>query len=170
MINVLNEDERKALRYEKRLGYTFAGVIVCAGVLANLFYFEVFKKEYNLAVGLVDACIPFLAGLVCWALNRDLNRDLKENFKEIQTKKIDKLIAEKYYPVGDIKLVLPNWTRLVTRIMRIKLSDQYRYYILTGENRYMISKELYESLKNASDFMIHLAPHSETVLGFSKAE
>ncbi len=167
----LTEKDRKVLKYEKRIGYVFSGLIICFGGLFNLFYFLLNKTGQDyLMVSLIDLGILLLAYFVCNRINKNVNRDLKDNKKELLKKRVEKKIEEKSYEAGSGALYIPVLGDLFPKLWGQKMGETRRYYIFTSDSKYEVEKEVYNDIKKDTDFYVHFAKHSETVLNFSKDE
>lgn len=171
MTKELTDKDRKVLKYERRIGFVFSGLVLCFGGLFNLFYFVLNKSEQTyLIIILIDLGIVLLAYLVCNRINLKVNRDLKGNKKELLKKRVDKKIEEKSYEAGSGALYIPILGDLFPKLWGQKMRETRRYYIFTSDSKYEVEKEVYNDLKKDTDFYVHFAKHSETVLNFSKDE
>lgn len=167
----LTDKDRKVLKYERRIGFVFSGLILSFGGLFNLIYFVLNKIEQNyLMVILIDLGIVLLSYSVCNRINLKVNRDLKDNKKELLKKRVDKKIEEKSYEAGSGALYIPILGDLFPKLWGQKMRETRRYYIFTSDSKYEVEKEVYNDLKKDTDFYVHFAKHSETVLNFSKDE
>ena len=96
----LTDNDRKVLKHEKRIGYVFMTLIYSFGGLFNLFYFIIQKDNPNyLMVLLIDFGIILLGILVCRLVNKDVDKDLKENNKTI-------LVREIKHHLSDVNRIL----------------------------------------------------------------
>lgn len=171
MTKKLTDKDRKVLKYEKRIGFVFCGLIICFGCLFNLLYFILNKTGQDyLMVSLIDIGILLLAYFVCNRINLKINRDLKINTKEILKKSVVKKIEEKSYEAGSGALYSPILGNLFPKLWEQRMRETRKYYIFTSETKYEVNKEMYNSLLKDTDFYVHFAKHSETVLNFSKDE
>ena len=168
----LTEKDRKVLKYEKRIGYVFSGLVLSFGGLLNLFYFVLNNKtgQNFLVIGLIDLVVLVLAFLVCNRLNLKVNYDLKDNKKELLKRTVEKKTEEKSYETGSGSLYIPILGDLFPKLWGQKMSESKKYFIFTSDNKYEVAKEVYNDLKKGTDFYIHFAKHSETILNFSKDE
>ena len=164
----LTPEDQKVLKYEKRIGFVFGGLILCFGGLFNLFFF-VGNKSGNglLIIGLIDLVIIFLSIVVCNRINLKINRDLKDNIKEVIIYKVLEKFEEKSYEAGSGTLNIPILGELFPKLWGQKMNETNKYYILTSENKFEVNKDLFDSLKKHSDFYLHQAKHSEKILNFS---
>lgn len=170
MTKELTDKDRKNLRYEKRMGYVFAGLILSFGGIFSLYYLVLFKTPTDyLIVSLTDAGIILLAYFVCNRVNLKLNRDLKENTKELHMKRVCKKIQEKSYEAGSGALI-PFLGDLFPKLWGQKMRESMKYFIITNDSKYEVDKEMYDYLKKDSDFYVHISKHSETILAFSIAD
>ena len=171
MTEKLTDKDRKVLKYERRIGFVFSGLIVCFGGLFNLLYFVLNKTELDyLMVYLIDLGILLLAYFVCNRINLKVNRDLKDNTKELLKKRVDKKIEDKSYEAGSGALFLPILGNLFPKLWGQKMRETRKYYLFTSDTKYEVDKVVYDDLKKDTDFYVHFAKHSETVLNFSKDE
>ncbi len=171
MTKELTKKDRKILKYEKRIGFVFSGLIISFGGLFNLLYFVLNKTEQNyLLISLINLGILLLAYFVCNRINLKVNRDLKDNTKELLKKRVDKKIEEKSYEAGSGALYIPILGDLFPKLWGQKMRETPKYYVFTSDAKYEVDKEVYESLKIDTDFYVHFAKHSETVLNISMAE
>ena len=171
MLHELTDNDRKTLKYERRIGFVFGGLILCFGGLFNLIYFVLNQSEQNYWMVIsIDLGILLLACFVCYRINLKVNRDLKDNKKELLKKRVEKKIEEKTYEAGSGALYIPILGDLFPKLWGQKMRPGRKYYIITNESRYEVEKEMYDGLKKNTDFYIHFAKHSETVLSISKDE
>jgi hypothetical protein len=171
MIKELTDKDRKVLKYERRIGFVFSGLILSFGGLFNLIYLVLNKTVQNyLMVILIDLGIVLLSYFVCNRINLKVNRDLKDNKKELLKKRVNKKIEEKSYEAGSGALYIPVLGDLFPKLWGQKMRETRRYYIFTSDSKYEVEKEVYNDLKKDTDFYVHFAKHSETVLNFSKDE
>lgn len=171
MVKVLTERDRRILKFEKRMGFMYSGIILWIGMFLNLLYFLLIESGHNyLLVTLVNIGIIILACFVCMMVNRKLNRDLKANEKELVKKKFEKKLEEKSYEAGSGALYIPILGKLLSKLLGYKMKETIRYYVLTDNHRYEVGKELYDNLTEGMEFYIHFAKHSNIVLNVSKGE
>lgn len=171
MLHELTDNDRKALKYERRIGFVFGGLILCFGGLFNLIYFVLNQSEQNYWMVIsIDLAILLLACFVCYRINLKVNRDLKDNKKELLKKRVEQKIEEKTYEAGSGALYIPILGDLFPKLWGQKMRPGRKYYIITNERRYEVEKEMYDGLKKNTDFYIHFAKHSETILSISKDE
>lgn len=167
----MTDKDRKVLKYQKRPGFVFSGFVIAFGGLFNLIYFVLNRTEQDyLMVSLIDLGILLLAYFICNRINLKVNKDLKENIKEIQKRKVDKKIEEKSYEAGSGALYIPILGDLFPKLWGQKMKETGRYLIFSGEDKFEVEKGVYNDLRKGSDFCVHFAKYSETVLYFSKDE
>ncbi len=171
MTKELAEEDRKVLKYEKRIGYVFSGLILSFGGLFNLIYFVLNNPGQDyLVVSLINLGILLFAYSVCNRINLKVNLDLKDNTKELLKKRVDKKIEEKSYEAGSGTLFIPILGNLFPKLWGQKMRETRKYFIFTIDTNYEVDKEVYDDLKKDMDFYVHFAKRSETVLNFSKDE
>ncbi|MGE0078102.1 MAG: hypothetical protein AB7S48_09600 [Bacteroidales bacterium] len=168
MTEELTEKDRKVLKFEKRPGYVFAGLILCFGGLFNLIYFLIIKSEFNyLMIGLIDLGIIALSYFVLYKVNYKINLDLKENKKELLNRTVDKKVVEKSYEAGSGSLFIPFLGNLFPKLWGQKMNEAKKYYIISNEYKHEVDLITYNDLKKGTDFFIHFAKHSGIILNLS---
>ena len=167
----LTDKDRKVLNYEKRIGFVFSALIICFGGLFNLLYFVSNNTQQNyLLVSFINLGILLLAYFVCYRINLKVNRDLKGNTKQLLKKKVNSKIEEKSHEAGSGALHMPILGDLFPKLWGQKMKETRKYVVFTSDAKYEVSKEVYDNLKKDTDFYVHFAKHSETVLDFSMDE
>lgn len=171
MTRSLTDKDRGVLKYEKRIGYVFSGLVICFGGLFNLIYFLLNKTGPDyLVLSLTDLGVLFLAYFVCNRVNLKVNRDLKDNVKELLKRRVDKKIVEKSYEAGSGTLYIPILGDLFPRVWGQKMNERKKYFIYSNDYRHEVEEEMYNYLKKGDEFYIHMAKNSGIVLSFSRNE
>jgi len=169
MTTELTEKDRKVLKYERRIGYVFSGLIISFGGLFNFLYFVLIKSEFNyLMVGLIDFAIICLSYFVMYKINYKVNLDLKENQKELLKRTVEKKIEEKSYEAGSGNLFIPILGHLFPKLWGQKMNETKKYFIFSNDYKHEVDLGTYNDLKKGTDFIIHFAKNSGTILNFSK--
>lgn len=167
----LSDKDRKALKYERRMGFIFMGLILCFGGVFNLIYFVLLKDTANyFLVGLVNSGIILLGLTVCYLTNKDINRDLKENRKELLKRMVEEKLEESSYEAGSGTLYIPVLGNLFPKLWGHQMRKSNRYFIFAGDYKHEVDKQMYDNMMKGSELIIHFAKHSGTVLSFSKDE
>ncbi len=168
MTKELTEKERNVLKYERRIGYVFSGIILSFTGFFNLFYFILNDANFAfLMIGIVNTCAICFAYLVSKRINLKINRDLIGNTKELLKRKVEEKIEEKSYEAGSGALFIPILGDLFPKIWGHKMNESIKYYILSNNYKYEVDIKTYNELKIGNDFFIHYAKHSGTILNFS---
>lgn len=163
----LTENDRKILKEEKRIGFVFLGIILSFGGLFNLFYFIIYNESY-LLISLVDIGIILLAFFVLNSVNKNVNRDLKENTKEFYTRIVEKKLEEKSYEAGSGNLYIPILGDLFPKIWGQKMTETIKYFIVSNNHNYEVDKEFYNNISKGEEYKIYISKHSSTILSFHK--
>lgn len=168
MTKPLTENDRKTLKYEKRIGYVFAGLVLSFGALFNLFYFiQDFFGHELLVIVLVNSGILSIAYFVCKIINRGANRDLQVNIKVIYTRLADKKRIEKSYEAGSGNLFIPVLGNLFPKLWGQEMKEINKYLIYSNGNEYEVNEDLFNKITEGSHFDVHYASNSQTVLSLS---
>lgn len=168
MTKLLTENDRKILKYEKRIGYVFAGLILSFGALFNLFYFiQNFYSRELMVIVLVNSGILCLAYFVCYIINRNANQDLKGNVKFIYTRLAEKKTIEKSNEAGSGNLFIPILGNLFPKLWGHKMREMNKYLIYSNGNKYEVNEDLYNKIAEGSYFDVHYASNSQTVLSLT---
>lgn len=166
----LTEKDIKILKYEKRIGYVFSGLILCFGGLFNLIYFILTKvnPEY-LMVGLINLSFVSLSLFVCYSINKKVNLDLQKNTKQLIPFNIVEKIEEKSYEAGSGAMFIPILGNLFPKLWGQEMRESMKYYIVSEKQKHEVEKEVYDYCKKGDIIFVHTAVHSLTVLIFSKS-
>jgi len=169
MVKELTEKDIKVLKHEKRIGYVYALLIVSFGGLFNLGYFILnIKHGYNYTmIGFIDIGILLLAYLVCYRINREFNLDIKSNQKNVLKRIVKRKAAGKTYEVGSGTLYIPILGDLFPKLFGLGMKEMSRYFILTKENKYEVDKDMFEKLEEGTEFYVHFAKYSWTILDYT---
>lgn len=167
----LTENDRKILKYEKRIGYVFMTLIYSFGGLFNLFYFIIQKDNPNyLMISLINLGIILLGFLACRLVNKDVNKDLKENNKTILVREIKKKYSEKSYETGSGNLYIPILGDIFPKLFGQKMREGTKYFIIAGEFTHEVEKNDFLNLKEGENALIHYGRNSGTVLRYEKED
>lgn len=169
MTTDLTPKDRKTIKYEKRMGYVLAMLIFGFGGLFNLFYFVLVMHGYNLLmISLIDIGIIVMAYLVCYKVNLKANRDLIENKKELLVKTVVKKTVEQSYEAGSGTLFIPILGNLFPKLWGQEMRPTTKYFIFSNDHKFEVTEDEYNDLKKGTDFLVHFAKHSATILSISK--
>ena len=152
----LTKKDIKILKEEKRIGFVFLGIILSFGGLFNLFYFIIYEANY-LIISLVDVGIILLGFFVLNSVNKNVNRDLKENKKEFYTRKVENKLEEKSYEAGSGNLYIPILGDLFPKLWGQKMTETMKYFIVSNNHNYEVDKEFYNNIKKGEDFITKLS-------------
>ena len=156
MIKELTEKDIKVLKHEKRIGYVLSGLIVAFGGLFNSIYFILnITHGYNYTmICLIDIGILLLARFVCYRINREFNLDIKSNQKNVLKRIVKRKAAGKKYETASTGL--------------FKMKERDRYLVLSEDrNKYEVDKDFFEKLEKGTEFYVHFAKYSWTILDYS---
>lgn len=160
----LNEKDISTLKYEKRMGYIFAFMIICFGVLLS--FFSVLMSEninWNTLI-IIDFCVLMLSLLVKYLTNRKINRDLLENEKIIKIETVQLLESESTYEAGSGNLFIPGLGDLFPKLWGQKMRKSIRTSVVFNNTRYDIDPEIFKKIKIGDPIEFHLGKHSNTIL------
>ncbi len=167
----LTENDRKILKYEKRIGYVFMTLIYSFGGLFNLFYFIIQKDNPNyLMISLINFGIILLGILVCRLVNKDVDKDLKENKKTILIREIKKKYTEKSFEAGSGNLYIPILGDISPKLFGLKMREGTKYFIVAGDFTHEVNITDFLNLKKGENALIHYGTNSGTVLQFEKED
>lgn len=160
----LSEKDIATLKYEKRMGYVFAIMIISFGALLS--FFSVLMSEnvnWNTLI-IVDACIVLLSFLVQYLMNRKINKDLIENEKVVKIETIQLLESGPTYEAGSGNLYIPILGDLFPKLWGQKMSKLLKTSVVFNNTRYDVEPEIFNQLKVGDPIEFHLAIHSQTIL------
>ena len=167
----LTTEDIRLLKYEKRNGYVFAGMILMAGVLFNLIDLamtEIVHPQSMLVA--VDAGIIGLSWLTLFYTNRNLNNDLQFGRRTIKTAKITRKEKQKTYEAGSGSLSVPILGNLFPKIWGQEMKSRYRFNLIINQARYEVEKDLYDKANEGDEVEMYYAEYSKRLLEISLAK
>lgn len=165
----LTAKDIKTLKFGKRIGYVFAALTLCFGALLNLAYFLLIKREPNyLLIGIINVGVIALAYFICNRVNHKINLDLKWNKKELLKRTVLEKQEEFCSEPGSGMLYIPILGDLFPKLWGQKMKMTKRYFIIANEYRYEVAEEVYTNFETGTEFYVHFAKNSGTILDLSK--
>ena len=159
----ITENDIKTLKYEKRIGYVFAGFILTGGALSNIVFIATnSEREWSLLLLrdwllllLIDFVIIGLSFLVAFLMNRKINKDLRAGTKMVTIGKIARKEHQIDYEAGSGSLG--------------QEMKPYSKYVLTVNGiEYNVEKELFDTVEEGDFIEAHEAKYSEVLLGLAE--
>ena len=166
----LTKENIKTLKYEKRIGFVFAGLIIAFGALINLFIIVSSPEKNWLLLLLIDLCIVGLSYLVAFSMNRKINRDLREGIKVVKTEKIEIKKSEIDYEVGSGALYIPILGDLFSKLWGHKMKEYSKYILIINGVGHTVEKELFDSVIEGGLIEVHNSKYSDIFFEFKKVE
>ncbi|PKP00736.1 MAG: hypothetical protein CVU14_07010 [Bacteroidetes bacterium HGW-Bacteroidetes-9] len=161
----LTEADIRLIKYEKRFGYIFAGLILSMGAFLNLFYF-VASAEKNLLIAIpVDFIILILSGLVVFFMNRKLNQDLKADYRKKTDARVGAKQSEPVFKPGARGLKTEIVGNMLPEALATEDETSERYYLIIDNHRYEVSRNLYQKVEPGDSVKMYFSAFSETYLG-----
>jgi hypothetical protein len=160
----LNDQDIAKLKYEKRIGYVFASIVIFAGVLLTFFAIVLSEKVDWNALIIIDVLMLFLSFLIQYFMNRKINLDLRENEKIIKIETVQLLESEPTYEAGSGNLYIPGLGDLFPKLWGQKMRKSIRKSVIFNNTRYDIDPEIFNQLKVGDSIEFHLGKYSETIL------
>jgi hypothetical protein len=166
----LTKQDRKILKYEKRVGHVFAGIILTFGILLSLIFFAtnherdgllILLKAWSLLL-LMDLIIISLSCLTAFLMNRKVNKDLNAGIKIVTTEKIEWKEHKIDYEAGRGSLYIPGLGDMFPKLWGQKMRPYSKYILILKGIEYNIEKELFDSVEKGDFVEIHNAKYSET--------
>ncbi len=166
--SMLTDEDRSFLKYEKRLGYTFSGIVFWGGTALSLFtWYNIQSRAEYINVIIVVLGSIFATFLVCNRINYKVNRDLRNNRKELIKCRVVNKKEEKSWDPGSGSLSVPILAKLFPKLWNQKMTERRKYYICTEKEQYEVDKNLYDCLKKDDYFFVHIAIHSEILVNIT---
>ena len=166
----LTKENIKTLKYEKRIGFVFAGLIIAFGALMNLFVIISNPEKNWLLLLLIDLGIVGLSYLVVFSMNRKINRDLREGIKVVKTEKIEIKKSEIDYEVGSGALYIPILGDLFPKLWGHKMKEYSKYILVINGVGHNVEKELFDSVIEGGLIEVHDSKYSDVFLEFKKVK
>ena len=172
----LTESDIKTLKYEKRMGYVFAGFILTGGVLSNIVFIATnSEREWSLLLLrdwllllLIDFVVIGLSFLVAFLMNRKINKDLRAGTKMVTVEKIARKKYEIDYEVGSGSLYIPGLGDRFPKLWGQEMKPYSKYVLTVNGIEYNAEKELFDTVEEGDFIEVHEAKYSEVLLGLTE--
>ena len=169
----LTKENIKTLKYEKRIGFVFAGIILAFGLLFNLFFIATklaksYEKDELLILIAIDLLIVGLSYLTASTMNRKINKDLREGIKIVRIEKIDKKNHIIDYEAGSGSLYIPGLGDLFPKLWGQEMRSYSKYVLTIKGIENNVEKELFDNVKEGDLIEVHDSKHSDIFLEFKK--
>jgi hypothetical protein len=159
----LTKQDIKILKYEKRMGYVFAGIILSFAFLFNLFFIATNHERVGLFILLktrsllllIDLIIICLSFFIAFLMNRKINKDLRIGEKVVTIEKIEWKEHKIDYEAGSASLGQ-------------KMKPYSKYILVLKGIEYNVEKELFNNVEKGYFVEIHSAKYSNTLLEIKK--
>ena len=151
----LTQEDKKILKYEKRIGYALSMFIFALGGILSLY---LYVEENWLFFKLISSGTVILSFLTSFLINRKINKDLKTGTKFVRIEQIMETKHEIDYEAGSA-MPRPFWR---------EMKAYSKYTLIINGIAYNIEKELFENVKEGDLIEIHEAIYSGVLLGFKK--
>ncbi|GET23207.1 hypothetical protein [Prolixibacter denitrificans] len=155
----LTKEDIRFLKYEKRNGYVFAGMILLAGILFNFIDLSMTDiiHQHTVLVA-VDMVIIGLSWMTLHRVNRDLNRDLEAGYRTVRIEKVTGKMKHTGHEAGSG--TLSN--------QEMKSIDKFQ--LIINQAAYDVSREFFDKVSEGDEVEMYFAQHSHVLLGISLAE
>jgi hypothetical protein len=155
----LTKEDIHLLKYEKRNGYVFAGMILMAGVLFNLIDLALTDiiHQHTVLVA-VDMVIIGLSWMTLHRINRDLNLDLEAGYRTVMMEKVTGKMKRTGYEAGSG--TLSN--------QEMKSIDKFQ--VIINQATYDVSREFFDKVSEGDEVEMYFALHSRLMLGIALSE
>jgi hypothetical protein len=165
MLTDLTPDDRKKVRYAGRTGILITTGFFLLGLTGLLYKIaggnsnEGFIPQKNIEILALSGLLLFTSLLFLIVLNRKYFLDLRNSKKEVIRKTVQKKLLYKDHEPGSGSLWIGQ---------RMKSFDSYN--IMVDDQRYNVTKELYDRLEENGLVFFHIAPESQELLKIDTGE
>jgi len=166
----LTKENLKKLKFEKRIGFVFALLVIAFGALINLVYIVSNHEKSLLLLLLIGFGIVGLSYLICFLINRKINKDLRAGTKAVRIEKIGEKIYKPDYEVGSGVLYIPVLGNLFSKLWGIKMKENSKYILVIKGIEYNVEKELFDKVIEGDSIEIHESKYSDIFLEFKKID
>lgn len=165
----LTEADIRLIKYEKRFGFIFAGLIISLGAFLNLFYFVASAEKSLLLAIPVDIVILLLSGLVVFFMNRKLNQDLKADYRKKIDARVGARQSEPVFLTGARGLKTEIVGNMLPEALAVEDAASERYFLIIDNHRYEVSRSLYQKVEPGDPVKMYYSAFSETYLGMESS-
>ena len=164
----LTKKNIKTLKYEKRTGFVFSGLVIAFGALLNLGYIISNEENGWLLLLLIDLGIVGLSYFIAFFMNRKINKDLRAGTKDVKIEKIERKKHEIDYEAGSGALFIPILGNLFPKLWGQKMKEYSKYTLVVNGVGFDVEKELFDSVVEGDLIEIHYSKYSEILLESNK--
>ncbi len=160
----LTEKDRKYIKYQMRMGWVFAIIILSFGGLFNLVYFATplfdFSPDKMLWINLT---ILSMAGSFWVSMNRKLIADLRTG-KEVKLEKVTKKEDLSVNEAGSGNLYIPLLGDLFPSLWGQDARKVERFNFIINNTRYEVEKGLFNKVSEGDLVEMHIARASRELI------
>ena len=164
----LSSEDIKELKYEKRFGFIFPGIIIAVAALLNIPYFLTVPEPNMVYVILINTAVILLSLLVNYKMNHKLNMDLREGIKISKRAKVQDKESTTSSEAGSGMLFIPILGNLFPKLWGQKMRQKDYYSLILNNTRYEVDQNLYEAVTHGDEVNIYYAENSNSQLGIEK--
>jgi hypothetical protein len=161
----LTTEDIKEIKYQKRLAFVIAGLIIPSGMLFNFVYFLVNKDISLLTLLFINSILLILIILIPVLMNRKYNLDIKKGIKVIKQASIQKKESETSFEAGSGSLHIPILGDLFPKLFSKEMAKEIKHNLIINGFRYQVDKELFEKVEEGDLVEMFYSANSETFLG-----
>ena len=165
----LTTENSEKLKFEKRIGFIFALLVIAFGALINLVYIISNHEKSLLLLLLIDIGIVGLSYLICFLINRKINKDLRLGIKTVRIEKIEEKRDKTDCEVGSGVLYIPILGNLFPKLWGQKMKGNTKYILMVKEVGYTVEKKLFDSVIEGGFVEIHDSTYSNIFLELKKS-
>ena len=161
----LTTEDRKAIKYEKRIGFVFSGMILTLGVIGNLIYLSSNENKIIYPLIFINLAVITICILIPYVANRKYNMDLKNGEKFVKIEKIQRKEKQIDYEAGSGSLYMPILGSLFPKFWGQKMKKIPKTNLIINNARYSVENELFEKVREGDDIKMYYSKYSEILLG-----
>ncbi|MDA3865535.1 MAG: hypothetical protein PF489_02170 [Salinivirgaceae bacterium] len=162
----LTAEDRKTIRYERRMGYIFAVLILTAGAFINLVLLLLQPGQFQMLV-FIDAGILALSVFVLIMVNRKHNKDLKNGEKVLKEAALQAKKQETSYEAGSGMLYIPILGDIFPRVWGQKMRPAQKYFFKVEGERHEVDEQTFNSTNAGDPVFLHFSLYGHNLLGIS---
>jgi len=164
----LTKENKKTLKYEKRIGFVFSGLVIAFGALFSLVYIVSNNEKSWLLFTSINFGLIGLSYLIAFSMNRKINKDLRAGIKVVRTEKVEKKMSKIDYEAGSGALFIPILGNLFPKLWGHKMKEYSKYTLVIEGVGHDVEKELFDSVVEGDLIEIHNSKNSNIFLEFTK--
>jgi len=151
------------------MGYVLPSIIIVIAGIINIYFLVDDSVNFNPQIlYLVDIGLLLICIFISYLMNRKHYKDLKGGVKKIHRAEVSGKHDKTSHEAGSGTLYLPILGDLFPKLFGQKSKPNHLVYLIIGNCRYQVNKELYDNVRKGELVEMHYSIYGNTLLKIEK--